>query len=132
MNLSIDQQIDAAHSQAERIESEARQIEARIIKAGGIPPTRPYGRPVSGEAVAQNLTLKSLLQRRDPALAAFLGFGSDLQRKQEEEAAARALQAERMRLLTEQSRQQNEQARSHRENAALHGYNINTGRRYGT
>lgn len=132
MNLSIDQQIDAAHSAAERVEQEARQIEARIIKAGGVPPVRPYGRPVSGEAIAQNLTLKSLLQRRDPALAAFLGVGSDLQRKQEEEAAARALQVERMRLLTEQSRQQNEHARSHRENAALHGYNINTGRRYGT
>ena len=35
MNLSIDQQIDAAHAEAERIEQEARQIEARIIKAGG-------------------------------------------------------------------------------------------------
>ena len=35
MNLSIDQQIDAAHSEAERIEADARQIEARIVKAGG-------------------------------------------------------------------------------------------------
>ena len=35
MNLSIDQQIEAAHSEAERIESEARQIEVRIIAAGG-------------------------------------------------------------------------------------------------
>jgi len=101
MNLSIDQQIDAAHAEAERIEQDARAIEARILKAGGIPPTRPYGRPVSREAVAQNLTLQNLLQRRDPALAAFLGCGSDLQRREAEERATRELQAQRMRLQTE-------------------------------
>jgi hypothetical protein len=114
MNLSIDQQIDAAHAEAERIEQEARQIEARIIKAGGIPPTRPFGRPVSGEAVAQNLTLRSLLQRRDPALAAYLGCGSDLQRKAEEEAAARQMQAEAMRLQTERLSAQNQAAANRR------------------
>ena len=32
MKLSIDQQIDAAHAEAERIENEALQIEARIEK----------------------------------------------------------------------------------------------------
>ena len=114
MNLSIDQQIDAAHSEAERIEQDARAIEARILKAGGIPPTRPYGRPVSGEAVAQNLTLRSLLQRRDPALAAFFGIGSDLQRKAEEEAAARQMQAEAMRLQTERLSAQNQAAAANR------------------
>jgi hypothetical protein len=74
----LDVQIDAAHRQAQEIENQARQVEARILKAGGVPPTRAYGKPVSGEAVSRNLTLKSLLQRRDPALAAFLGIGSDL------------------------------------------------------
>jgi len=131
VNLSIDQQIDAAHAEAERIENEALQTEARIVKAGGIPPTRPYGRPVSGEAVSQNLTLKSLLQRRDPALAAFLGCGSDLQRREAEERATRELQAERIRLQTEQARQQNQAAQHRRENAALNGFNLNTGRRWG-
>ena len=46
MNLPLDQQIDAAHLAAERVENEALQIEARIIKAGGVPPKRPYGKPV--------------------------------------------------------------------------------------
>lgn len=114
MDLSIDQQIDAAHSESERIENEARAIEARIVKAGGIPPKRPYGRPVSGADVAKNLTLKSLLQRRDPALAAFLGFGSDLQRREAEEVAARELQAERLRLMTSQTKAANDAAAAHR------------------
>jgi hypothetical protein len=130
MNLSIDQQIDAAHSEAERIEQEARQIEARIVKAGGIPPTRPYGRPVSGEAVAQNLTLKSLLQRRDPALASYLGFGSDIARKREEEQQARILQAETLAMKTEALRRQNQQVAQQRYQQQLAGINPNTGRRW--
>jgi hypothetical protein len=56
VNLPLDQQIDAAHLAAERVEAEAGQIEARIVAAGGVPPTRPYGKPVSGEAVSRNLT----------------------------------------------------------------------------
>ena len=110
----LDSMIDAAHAEAERIESEALQLEARIIRAGGVPPRRPFGRPVSAEAVAQNLTLKSLLQRRDPALAAFFGIGSDLQRKAEEERVAREMQAEAMRLQTERLSAQNQAAAANR------------------
>jgi hypothetical protein len=128
--MNLDQQIDAAHSEAERIEQEARQIEARIVKAGGIPPTRPYGRPVSGEAVAQNLTLKSLLQRRDPALASYLGFGSDIARKREEEQQARILQAETLAMKTEALRRQNQQVAQQRYQQQLAGINPNTGRRW--
>ena len=114
MGLPIDAAIDAAHSEAERIEQDALQIEARILKVGGRPPLRQYGRPVSAEAVAQNLTLKSLLQRRDPALAAYLGCGSDLQRKAEEERKAREMQAEAMRLQTERLSAQNQAAAANR------------------
>ena len=130
MNLSIDQQIDAAHGEAERIERDARAIEARILKAGGIPPTRPFGRPVSGEAVAQNLTLRSLLQRRDPALAAYLGCGSDLQRREAEERAARELQAQALQMQTDRLRQVNAASSRYREQMNLQGINPNTGRRW--
>jgi len=128
--MNLDQLIDDAHTQVERTEQEARQIEARIIKAGGVPPRRPYGRPVSGEDVARNLTLRGLLQARDPALAAFLGFGSDLARKREEDAAAAALQAEALRMKTEQLRQRNEAAAAQRYRRQLAGINPNTGRRW--
>jgi hypothetical protein len=130
VNISIDQQIDAAHSEAERIEADARAIEARIVKAGGVPPRRPYGRPVSGEAVAQNLTLRSLLQRRDPALAAFLGCGSDLQRREAEERATSEMQAQALQMQTDRLRQVNAASARYREQMNLQGINPNTGRRW--
>ena len=108
--MNLDYQIDAAHHEAQRIENEALAIEARIIKAGGVPPVRRYGKPVSGEAVSKNLTLTSALQRRDPALAAYLGIGSDYHLKQQQAAEARRLQVESMQAKTEQLRKQNEAA----------------------
>jgi hypothetical protein len=110
VTLPLDYQIDAAHHEAQRIESEALAIEARIIAAGGVPPVRRYGKPVSGEAVSRNLTLTGALQRRDPALASFLGVGSDYHQKQQQAAEARRLQVESMQAKTEQLRKQNEAA----------------------
>jgi hypothetical protein len=107
VNLPLDQQIDAAHLAAERVENEARQIEARIIKAGGVPPKRPYGKPVSGEAVSRNITLTGALQRRDPALANYLGIGSDYHRKQEAAAEARKMQVQAMEMQTARLREVN-------------------------
>ena len=110
MTLPLDYQIDAAHHEAQRIEAEAGQIEARIVAAGGVPPVRRYGTPVSGEAVSRNLTTTGLLQRRDPALASFLGVGSDFHQKQQQSAEARRLQVEAMQAQTEQLRQRNQAA----------------------
>jgi hypothetical protein len=73
VTLPLDYQIDAAHHEAQRIEAEAGQIEARIVAAGGVPPVRRYGTPVSGEAVSRNLTTTGLLQRRDPT-SRYLGL----------------------------------------------------------
>ena len=108
--MNLDHQIDAAHHEAQRIENEALAIEARILQAGATPPTRPYGKPVSREAVSRNLTTTGLLQRRDPALAAYLGIGSDYHLKQQQAAEARRLQVESMQAKTEQLRKQNEAA----------------------
>ena len=129
MNLPIDQQIDLAHAEVERIESEARQIEARIIAAGGIPPKRPYGKPVSSADVGRNLTLKSVLQRRDPALAAFLGVGSDLHRREQEAATQREAMAQRMQQQTEALRGRNAAQRMQREQAFRSGVQPLTNRR---
>jgi hypothetical protein len=115
----LDYQIDAAHHEAERIENEALAIEARIIAAGGVPPVRRYGKPVSREAVGQNLTTTGLLQRRDPALAAYLGIGSDYHLKQQQAAEARRLQVESMQAKTEQLRKQNEAAAAARYRAQM-------------
>ena len=119
MTLPLDYQIDAAHHEAERIENEALAIEARILKAGATPPTRPYGKPVSRESVSRNLTTTGLLQRRDPALAAYLGVGSDFHQKQQQAAEARRLQVESMQAKTEQLRKQNEAAAAARYRAQM-------------
>ena len=131
MTSPLDQQIDAAQLAAERIEADARQIEARIIKAGGVPPTRPYGKPVSGEAVSRNLTLTGALQRRDPALANYLGIGSDYHRKQEAAAEARKMQVQAMEMQTARLREVNAASAKHREQRNLAGINPLTGRRWG-
>ena len=119
MTLPLDYQIDAAHHEAQRIENEALAIEARIIKAGGVPPVRRYGKPVSGEAVSKNLTLTSALQRRDPALAAYLGIGSDYHQKEAAAAAARQASAQALQAQTEQLRQRNQAAADARYKATL-------------
>ena len=131
MNLPLDQQIDAAHLAAERVENEARQIEARIIKAGGVPPKRPYGKPVSGEAVSRNLTLTGALQRRDPALANYLGIGSDYHRKQQEAIEARRMAAESMAMQTARLREVNAASARYREQQNQAGVNPLTNRRWG-
>jgi hypothetical protein len=131
MDLPLDQRIDAAHAEAERAENEARQVEARIVAAGGIPPKRQYGRPVDPEAVRKNLTLVSVLNRRDPALASYLGVGSDYHRRQQQEREAAALRAQAMQLQTEQLRAANAEAQRQREWAQLNGRSALTGRRLG-
>ena len=113
-NLPLDQQIDAAHAETERIESEARQIEARILKVGGRPPVRRYGTPVSAADVAKNLTLRSQLQLRDPALATFLGIGSDLHLKAQADAERRAAEAERLNAATAALQARNQAAAEQR------------------
>ena len=110
MNLSLDQQIDAAHSEAERIEADALQIEARIVKAGGIPPRRQYGKPVNADSIRQSLTLVGLLNKRDPALASFLGVQSGSYAREAAKRAERQVAIERMQALTAQTRQQNQAA----------------------
>ena len=131
MTLPLDYQIDAAHHEAQRIEAEAGQIEARIVAAGGVPPVRRYGTPVSGEAVSRNLTTTGLLQRRDPALASYLGIGSDYHRKQEAAAEARKMQVQAMEMQTARLREVNAASSRYRERQTQAGINPLTGRRWG-
>ena len=101
-----------------------------------MPPRRPYGQPVSGEAISQNLTLKSTLQRRDPALAAYRGCGKALQRHEADERAAREMQVQvqaqvqALAMQTDRLRQVNAASARYREQMNLQGINPNTGRRW--
>lgn len=131
MDSTLDQRIEAAHSDAERVENDARAIEVLIVAVSGISPRRPYGRPASGDGIRKNLTLTSLLQRKAPKLAAYLDVGSDHQRRREEEAVARQMEAEALRLQTARLAEVNAASARYREQQQLVGINRLTNRRWG-
>jgi hypothetical protein len=75
--------------------------------------------------------LTGALQRRDPALANYLGIGSDYHRKQEAAAEARKMAAESMAMETARLREVNAASARYREQQNLAGRNPMTGRRWG-
>jgi hypothetical protein len=134
MESTLEQRIESAHSDSERVETEARQIEARICRIPGadrLLPVRTYGRPVSGEAIGRNLTLKSLISENDQKLASFLGIGTGSQRRNKELAAAREASALALATETERLRAMNRASAKYRELANSAGINPLTNRRWG-
>lgn len=126
----LDTAVDAAYQEAELIEAGARQIEARIIAAGGRPLLRQYGKPVDTAAIKQNLTLVSQLNRRDPKLATYLGVQSGYQQQLEREQAARKVQEQAMAAATAALKERNDANASNRYRHAIAGINPLTGGRY--
>jgi len=126
----INSAIDAAYLEADLVEATARQIEARIIAAGGRPLLRQYGKPVDAEAIKQNLTLVSQLNRRDPKLATYLGVQSGYQQQLEQEQAQRKAQEQAMAAATASLKERNDAAASNRYRHAIQGTNPLTGGRY--
>ena len=132
MEPTLEQRIESAHGDAERIEDEARQIEARICRIPGADrmlPVRTYGRPVSGEAISKNLTLRSLISEHDPRLASFLGVGTGSQRRNKELEAAREAAALALMAETERLREISAAGVKYREQCNTFGLNPWTGRR---
>ena len=131
----INDTINQRHQEVEKAENDARQIEARILKIPGTSrfiPVRGYGKPVDPNEIGKNLTLRSLIAKHDPALANYLGIGTEQHRLDEEEREARHLQSEALRLRTEKLRAENQAARQHRERAFGAGISPFTGRRLGS
>ena len=126
----INSAIDAAYAAADETESIARQIEARIIAAGGRPLLRQYGKPVDTTAIQQNLTLVSQLNRRDPKLATYLGVQSSYQQKLEAQDAQRKAQEQAMAAATTALKERNDANANNRYRHAIQGTNPLTGARY--
>ena len=100
------------------VETEARAIESELNAIPGVKgrlPNRQYGTAVNTAALAQNMTVKALINRHRPDIAAYLGLqdGSDV--RQEEGGEAQKLRAEALRMQTERLAAQNQQARQDRE-----------------
>ena len=126
----INSAIDAAYQEAELIEATARQVEARIIAAGGRPLLRQYGKPIDTTAIKQNLTLVSQLNRRDPKLATYLGVQSGYQQELEQQQAARKAASDAMQATTAALKDRNDANANNRYRHAIAGTNPLTGGRY--
>jgi cell division protein FtsB len=129
INYSLHQQIEAAHAEAERIEAEALQLEARIVRAGGVPPRRKCGKPVSTKAIRQNLTLTGLINSRDPQVTSYLGIQSGAYAREQAERAKRQAAIESLQQATAALQQRNQLSQLNRERAAIAGINPATGSR---
>jgi len=127
----LDTQISQAHAAAEATEQQARHLEARIIRTGAALPKRQYGSPLNPEALKQNLTARSLICKRDPELASFLGLQDGSYRREAEEREARILQGKALEMQTARLREVNAASSRYREQQNLAGRNPMTGRRWG-
>ena len=126
----INSTIDAAYAAADETEATARQIEARIIAAGGKPLLRQYGKSIDTAAIKQNLTLVSQLNRRDPKLATYLGVQSGYQQKLEAQEAQRKAASDAMQATTAALKERNDANAANRYRHSTAGTNPLTGGRY--
>ena len=131
--MDLDSQIADAHRQAEETEAQARLIEARICKIAGADrmlPQRRYGAPVDAAAIGRSLTLRGLIGRKDPQLAAYLGIPYGPSAAEEQARLDREASIQRMKQKTIGLAIQNSDARRHLERSQLAGLNPHTGRRW--
>ena len=109
---SIDDQIKASYQSASQVETQARQLEARIAQIDGAKrhlPSRRYGQPVDMAKIRSNLTLTSLIAQDSAELAHFCGIDPGIRHRIDEEKEARALAAQALQMRTDALRQQNQQ-----------------------
>ena len=116
--MDIQSKFKEAQASITSVEAKARAIESELNAIPGVKgrlPNRQYGTAVNTAVLAQNMTVKALINRHRPDIAAYLGLqdGSDV--RQEEEREAQKLRAEALRMQTERLAAQNQQARQDRE-----------------
>ena len=131
---SIDDQIQASYQSASHVETQARQLEARIAKIDGAKrhlPARRYGQPVDLNKIRSNLTLTSLIAQDSAELSHFCGIDPSLRHRMDEEREAQAMRVEALCMQTEALRQRNAQAQADRDRAFHAGVNPATNRRHG-
>ena len=115
---SIDEAITASYQSASQVETQARQLEARIAKIDGAKrhlPSRRYGQPVDMAKIRSNLTLTSLIAQDSAELAHFCGIDPAIRHRIDEEKEAKALAAQALQMRTDALRQQNQQRQQQRE-----------------
>ena len=109
---SIDDQIKASYQSASQVETQARQLEARIAQIDGAKrhlPSRRYGQPVDMAKIRLNLTLTALIAQDSAELAHYCGIDPGVRHRIDEEKEARAMAAQALQMRTDALRQQNQQ-----------------------
>ena len=99
-----------AFYEQEQQEAKSKQIEDLIKSydgASALLPPRQYGNPINPEKYG--LTLRSIIEKNNPQLAAFLGISTGYHRRKEEEELSRKEAIERMREKTEELKIKNQQ-----------------------
>ena len=115
---SIDDQIKASYQSASQVETQARQLEARISRIDGAKrhlPARRYGQPVDTAKIRSNLTLTALIAQDSAELAHFLGIDPGIKQRLDQEKTVREMRAESLRMQTEQLAARNAAARQQRQ-----------------
>ena len=115
---SIDEAITASYQNASQVETQARQLEARISKIDGASrhlPHRNYGQPVDLGKIRSNLTLTTLIAQDSAELAHYCGIDPSIRHRIDEEKEARAMAAQSLQMQTEALRAKNQAARQERE-----------------
>ena len=84
---SIDEAITASYQNASQVETQARQLEARISKIDGASrhlPHRNYGLPVDLGKIRSNLTLTALIAQDSAELAHYCGIDPSIRHRIDE------------------------------------------------
>ena len=120
----IQSKFKEAQASITSVETEARAIESELNTIPGVKgrlPNRQYGTAVNTAALAQNMTVKALINRHRPEIAAYLGLQDGVNVRRGEEREAQKLRAEALRMQTEALRAKNQaaaQERQHRQSLA--------------
>ena len=128
---NLDDVLNGAFIEQEQQETKSKQIEDRIKSydgASALLPSRQYGKPVNPEKFG--LTLRSIIERNDPQLAAFLGISTGYHKRKEEEELALEEMKKNMLAKTEELRQKNMSQKEFRERNVLRGLRPDGGRFY--
>ena len=128
---NLDDVLKGAFIEQEQQETKSKQIEDRIKSydgASALLPSRQYGKPINPEKFG--LTLRSIIERNDPNLAAFLGISTGYHKRKEEEELALEEMKKSMLEKTEELRMKNISQKEFRERNVLRGLRPDGGRFY--
>ena len=126
---NLDDVLNGAFIEQEQQETKSKQIEDLIKSydgASALLPPRQYGKPINPEKYG--LTLRSIIEKNNPHLAAFLGISTGYHKRKEEEELALEEMKKSMLEKTEALRQRNMSQKEFRERNVLRGLRPDGGR----